>query len=323
MKIILGLCIFMTFVTTLLAGATSNVVKDSRVAENKTKTNIDAAKGTEGRPLFVKIVPDLEAKPKADGNAQIEDTKPREDRTIEIVSIALTAFATCVMAFFTVSLARSTRKLWVEAKTAGAIAQTTASAALRAAEVAERSLMSTERAFVFLKYAYASPVFDGDKKIVGWDIHVVWENAGPTPTQNMFTYKNILSFPNGIPEDFPFPDVVLGNNPKSVRKTFIGPKAIIDAGAQFVPLSVLNAVAEGNERLYAWGWTEYGHVFKKDFRSRSEFCFEIVLSGRVDQPPTAEIKPPFTFVNHGIHNGSEDECFRPPGQEIPVLRLPP
>jgi type IV secretory pathway VirB10-like protein len=48
-----------------------------------------------------------------------------------------------------------------------------AEAAQKAAEVAEKSLTSTERAFVFLKYAYASPVFTADKKIAGWDIHIV------------------------------------------------------------------------------------------------------------------------------------------------------
>lgn len=111
-----------------------------------------------------------------------------------------------------------------------------ADAARKGAEVAEKSLTSTERAFVFLKYAYASPVFTTDKKIGGWDFHVVWENAGPTPTQHMLTYKNLLQFSGEMPLDFPFPDIVSGSAAKKTKPTFIGPKSTVDAGAQFVPL---------------------------------------------------------------------------------------
>jgi hypothetical protein len=74
--------------------------------------------------------------------------------------------------------------------------------------------------------------------------------------------------------------------------------------------------------MFGWGWTEYGDVFRKGVRSRSEFCFEVVIAGAVDQPPTADIKPPFEFVSCGRHVGTEDECYRQPGQEIPILRLP-
>jgi hypothetical protein len=197
-----------------------------------------------------------------------------------------------------------------------------AEAAQKAAEVAEKSLTSTERAFVFLKYAYASPVFGPENKIAGWDIHIVWENAGPTPTQHMKTYKNLLHFPNGMPDQFDFPDLVRGDGPKNLNATFIGPKTIVDAGGLYVPLPVLSAVAAGHGKMFGWGWTEYGDVFRKGVRSRSEFCFEVVIAGAVDQPPTADIKPPFEFVSCGRHVGTEDECYRQPGQEIPILRLP-
>ena len=43
-------------------------------------------------------------------------------------------------------------------------------------------------------------------------------------------------------------------------------------------------------RLYMWGWTEYGDVFRGDKRSRSEFCFEIVINGNVNQRPTDQLK---------------------------------
>jgi hypothetical protein len=236
------------------------------------------------------------------------------------------------VAFFTFVLSISTIGLWIvtwrgsasqarDTKRSIAVAQDSAAAAQKAAEVAERSLTSTERAFVFLKYAYASPVYNADRTIKGWDFHILWENAGPTPTQHMITYKNLLQFPGDIPSDFPFPDVVSGGAEKTTRKTFVGPKATVDAGAQFVPLSVLNDAASGNSKLFCWGWTEYGDVFRKDARSRSEYCFEIVIKGAPNQVPGEDIKPPFAFVSVGRHTGSEDECYRRPGDEIPILRL--
>jgi hypothetical protein len=202
-----------------------------------------------------------------------------------------------------------------------AAAARSADAAQKAAEVAEKSLTSTERAFVFLKYAYASPVYNPDKTITGWDFHILWENAGPTPTQHMISYKNLLQFPGDIPPDFAFPDVVSGSAERVMRETFVGPKATVDAGGQFVPLSILHDVASGNSRLFGWGWAEYGDVFRKDIRSRSEYCFEIVINGALDQAFGEDVKPPFVFKSAGRHTGSEDECYRRPGDQIPILRL--
>lgn len=127
----------------------------------------------------------------------------------------VTVLSSVVIAAFTVALVIATFFLfWSSEKVANA-AKDSADAATKAANIAEQSLTSTQRAYVFLKYAYASPVFAVDKSIAGWDFHVVWENAGPTPTQHMVTYRSLLDFPSsGMPGDWDFPNYSqrAGNN---------------------------------------------------------------------------------------------------------------
>jgi hypothetical protein len=125
-----------------------------------------------------------------------------------------------------------------------------------------------------------------------------------------------------MPEDFNFPDIISGPGEKVTPTTFIGHKSVKDAGGKYVPLQVLNSVARGDNHLYMWGWVEYGDIFRKSQRSRSEFCFEVAINGDITKPPTDLVKPPFDFVACAKHNGSEDECYRRAGDVIPILRLP-
>jgi hypothetical protein len=251
----------------------------------------------------------------------------------------LAAFS-LALAIFTWLLYRATAGMWGatqelrnfaeeqsrDMKASIAVANAAARAAQKSADVAERALISTERAFVFLKYAYASPVLEFSPamqadRIIGWDFHVVWANAGSTPTQNMVTYKNLLDFKGAIPEDFEFPDVVLGEGERRTPKTFIGPKAEKDAGKFTVPISVVANCTARVQRLYMWGWAEYSDVFRPDHRSRSEYCFEILVTGDPHRIPNSQLKPPFDFVAFDKHNGSEGECYRRPGEPTPILHL--
>jgi hypothetical protein len=190
-----------------------------------------------------------------------------------------------------------------------AVARQSAEAAQKSAEVAERALNSTEKAFVFLKYMYASPIYGIGGVINGWDFHVVWENSGSTPTQFMVSRKNWMFFEGPIPEDFDFPDL---GNPTHQSKSFMGPKAIVDAGALQVGNDVLEKVAKGPARLLMYGWAEYNDVFSPRIRHRSEFCSEIGVNGSLSTPPDDKIKPPFVFQVYKRHNGTGEECYRKP-----------
>jgi len=98
----------------------------------------------------------------------LEHFKPLWDfltaTSIETWSIAVTAAGTVVIALFTVSLARSTRRLWDEAKASSATANATAEAAKANAEAAKVnadaardsviSLRAAERAYVFAEVEF-------------------------------------------------------------------------------------------------------------------------------------------------------------------------
>jgi hypothetical protein len=223
---------------------------------------------------------------------------------------AFTALFTIVLSISTIGLWRATNKLWEAGERQIEVAG-------RSADVAERALTFTERAFVFLKYMYVSPVFRPDQTVVGWDFHVVWENSGSTPTQFMYARKQWMLFPDGnIPEDFDFPD--LGNLSNSL--TFIGPKAIVDAGGLQISNVDLFLIANGPARLLIWGWTEYNDVFTPDTRRRSEFCSEIIVAGALDKAPDERTKEPFIFMSYKMHNGTENECYRKPFTTAPKVK---
>jgi len=61
---------------------------------------------------------------------------------------ALTAIATLFIALFTLTLWRSTHKLWEESKTAGITANTTANAAMKSVN----AMIASERAYIFVEF---------------------------------------------------------------------------------------------------------------------------------------------------------------------------
>jgi hypothetical protein len=106
-----------------------------------------------------------EAKPVAPVSAAPEaESKSDFDARIEVVSIALTAVGTLVIAGYTFSLARSTKRLWDEAKASSATANATAEAAKANAEAAKanadaardsvEALRAAERAYVFAEVEF-------------------------------------------------------------------------------------------------------------------------------------------------------------------------
>jgi hypothetical protein len=111
-----------------------------------------------------------------------------------------------------------------------------------------------------------------------------------------------------VPDNFDFPD--LGTGPSS--KSYLGPKAMVDAGALQISNEFLKKVANGPARMLIWGWAEYNDVFSPTTRHRSEFCAEVMISGNIWTPPSDTIKPPFVFQVYKQHNGTGEECHRKP-----------
>lgn len=81
----------------------------SNQANNKTKAE---ERGTDNLPFVVKVIPSKTSENITNKNPQDSKETASDNRILEVTSAAITAIATAVMAFFTFTLARSTKKLW-------------------------------------------------------------------------------------------------------------------------------------------------------------------------------------------------------------------
>jgi len=207
---------------------------------------------------------------------------------IEANNGLVTALATLVIAWFTVTLARSTIGLERLASDQG------------------RAAIARERAFVFPMDVRPIPQIDaGTGKVVGWLLAVVWKNSGMTPTRNMYARVSIKPFPATLPDDFDFPDIGGGEN----VRLLVGPGAEIESSPLRIHDDVILVLAGKSDvaRLYMWGWAEYNDIYEGTPRHRTEFCYEWSITGDV----TNYERLSFRYTLHRKHNGADDECPRP------------
>jgi hypothetical protein len=164
-----------------------------------------------------------------------------------------------------------------------------------------QALIATNRAFVFVKDCNVSPV-DGGSTGSMWNVDFLLENTGNTPTKKMIAPIVWMAFPVKIPDDFYLADI----NPKE-KKNFklIGPRQVITASAEELPVGVLVDASHGAHRILAWGWAEYNDVFKGMPRHRTEFCFEIKVAPDFSKRGKYAVEP----VLYHKHNGADEECL--------------
>ena len=230
-----------------------------------------------------------------------------------------------LMGLFTLVLAIVTGFLWLEterlakgaeeqardSKTAIAASEKAANAATSAAaaaseqvRIARTALMDTERAFVFCERTIATHLMDKKTEtILEWRFQPIWRNAGKTPTRRAVNSANhwIGQGVGPLPSNFDFPDYAPGS------ATMIGPKATMHTGPIVLTLDQANEIRAGRTHAYVWGWIDYDDIFEDSPRHRSEFCFEIIVTGNPAYPPE-----PFAYRMHGPFNGYDGDCFRAP-----------
>jgi hypothetical protein len=174
--------------------------------------------------------------------------------------------------------------------------QIVAKAATNSAEVAENALISGKRAYVFVKDVLRNKEPSSDYPLTEiWNIRVVWENTGDTPTKDMLGNVNFDFFVDKIPDDFDYPD-----RGKEKFRVVIGPKHTIKSYIP-IPVHIIDEAFAKSHRVYMWGWVDYNDVFKDTPRHRTEFCHEI-----------RQIGNDLSFNIYGKYNGSDDECYRKP-----------
>lgn len=249
--------------------------KQQQSAKQK-QNSVTEIKNTEQSPVFVKIAPTQKTKEQIDHEAYEQNEKPALDRWVTGATVFLAA-VTAALAFFTYFLWGATRRL---------------------VEDSRNALVSTQRAFVYIKNFEVHP-FENPNRL---SIIPTWENSGETPTKNMFSHVNWQWFLAAIPDDFNFPDLA----GEETNRLLIGPKQTITASPLEIKSEWIDRVIDGNGRIYIWGWTDYDDVFKDTARHRTEFCNEVIIIRTKEHEIAAR------FKLHKTHNGADDECLKKP-----------
>jgi hypothetical protein len=215
----------------------------------------------------------------------------------------------------TTILAVSTFGLWVatlfsfrrqasEAKKSLRIAQNSADAAKEQVALSRSALESTERAYVFCEQILSEwTAIKETEQVTKWTFTIVWRNTGKTPTRRAISNANKWEGTDvgALPSEFDYPDYA------SSEDMVIGPNAVMHAGGFDIPVETLVAMRAGKTRIYIWGWCEYDDVFEGTSRHRSEFCFEIIVTGNPIYKNGG-----FKYRRHGPFNGFDEECVKRP-----------
>lgn len=199
---------------------------------------------------------------------------------------AITAFATLLIAVFTIVLAY---------------------ASIDQSKQTREAFTLTQGANVFLKTYNQTAVIDLATKIVQeWQFVIVWENSGSTPTKDLYTHSSWASGAPDIPANFNFPDYFSPGVPARNDKAFMGPKSEIHSSVLAIPAHEIAAVWHGAQQIYLYGWVEYNDVFPGTPNRRTEFCNRLEVHGDPFDPGPQNIR----FFIHSIHNGADGQCYR-------------
>lgn len=167
-------------------------------------------------------------------------------------------------------------------------------------------MRAAQRASVFVSGVDFEQARGWDGQIREYIVSVIWENSGQTATTRLLSYVCGKGLgPDGMPEDFKFPDLLPEGmmGPVLFSRTTLPARGKAVAGRASIHVVDVEKLIQRSETAYVWGWCEYDDGLSGSKRRRTEFCFEIVARGK----PTEAI---LDWRIHGRHNGADDECMR-------------
>lgn len=184
-----------------------------------------------------------------------------------------------------------------------------AQASEKSAALADQALMAAQRPYVFLKEIQVSltknPI---NEEIQTCTLQPIWENTGATPTKNGRSHVSWKYFERSVPADFDFSDFDdLGNrilSYEAYRPLIVGPKATALSPVINIDPAILRQVRDLQGKLLIWGWAEYDEIFPEARRHRTEFCYQVSVSGS----PASHVG----FSQYHLHNGVDDDCSKKP-----------
>jgi hypothetical protein len=177
---------------------------------------------------------------------------------------AITAVGTLSIAGFTLTLWRSTDKLWASG---------------------EKSLRLTQRAFVYLDgFNTEITLLDDNESnrkielesgkdrslwVTRFAAQPRWRNSGNSPALNMTLETNFTLVPGTLLQDFEYPY----KGPTS--QMFIGPQSVVDGEVLEIggANAVINNGIEPGQMLYIWGRAGYDDIF--GHRHFVKWCYRV------------------------------------------------
>jgi hypothetical protein len=168
------------------------------------------------------------------------------------------------------------------------------------AKTVEKQYRDAERAFLHIDIGDAEETITrGGTEVFRITIGCI--NNGRTPTRYGLGHVNWHYFDESGPEIFSFKDFWTSES-SSPAGVAIGPKGTVSLAVIEIPKA---EILKSPGSVFCWGWVDYNDIFEESPRHRTEFCFEIASIAR-------DGKSEIRYRNHRLHNGYDDECFRPP-----------
>jgi hypothetical protein len=176
---------------------------------------------------------------------------------------AVSAIATVLIAFFTLTLWRSTDKLWREASDARSLTLLSVNAAGTSANAASRLAKATERQLrAYISVSTGTVIFQDDP-LQPFVVLPDCINDGQTPAYAMSYNMRVDVLPYPLPDNFGFPmrqeqAVITSTAVVTPRRTFqLG--ASLD---RFLDQDEISQIMHGKElRLYGYGTVRYSDAF--------------------------------------------------------------
>jgi hypothetical protein len=188
----------------------------------------------------------------------------------------------------------------------------------RAVEAAEDStrlvgsaLVATQRAYVTLREFRVNVTrLSAIEDIQSATVQPVWENGGTTPVRNGRSHVSWKYFAGNIPSDLDLGDLDESGNRIVIEDKYlplaIGPRGFAHSPVILIEGSTVRMVREKQGQVLIWGWAEYDDVFEGSARHRTEFCYQMQVTGSLSQSHIA-------FSVYKRFNAMDADCERQPG----------
>lgn len=171
------------------------------------------------------------------------------------------------------------------------------------------ALIATQRAYVTLRELRATTTrLSAIEDIQNCAVQPILENGGTTPIRNGRAHVSWKYFEKAIPADVEFADFDANGNRIVIEADYlplsIGPRGTAQYPVLLIDGATVRSARENQGKILIWGWAEYDDIFENSARHRTEFCYQMNVTGNLAQTHVS-------FSMYKRFNAVDEECERP------------